>query len=132
LVRRHTLVATSGKLAWTGRVISVLIGLLFLFSAFMKVKGGSEVTEGMRQLGLVDSMLVPLAILEAACVVFYLIPPTAVVGAILLTGYIGGTICTHWRVGDSFYIQILLGILVWFAIYIRESRLKALIPLRKS
>jgi DoxX-like protein len=75
---------------------------------------------------------VPLAILEAACVVIYLIPPTAVVGAILLTGYIGGTICTHWRVGDSFYIQILLGILVWFAIYIRESRLKALIPLRKS
>jgi hypothetical protein len=125
-------VATSGKLAWTGRVISVLIGLLFLFSAFMKVKGGSEVTEGMRQLGLADSMLVPLAILEAACVVIYLIPPTAVVGAILLTGYIGGTICTHWRVGDSFYIQILLGILVWFAIYIRESRLKALIPLRKS
>lgn len=124
--------ATSGKLAWTGRVISVLIGLLFLFSAFMKVKGGSEVTEGMRQLGLADSMLVPLAILEAACVVIYLIPPTAVVGAILLTGYIGGTICTHWRVGDSFYIQILLGILVWFAIYIRESRLKALIPLRKS
>ena len=123
---------TSGKMAWTGRVISVLIGLLFLFSAFMNIKGGSEVTEGMRQLGLADSMLVPLAILEAACVVIYLIPPTAVVGAILLTGYIGGTICTHWRVGDSFYIQILLGILVWFAIYIRESRLKALIPLRKS
>ena len=123
--------ATSGKVVWTGRVISVLIALLFLFSAFMKIKGGPEVTEGIRHLGLPDSMLVPLAILEASCAVIYLIPPTAVVGAILLTGFIGGAMCTHWRVGDPFYIHILLGILVWLALYIRETRLKALIPLRK-
>lgn len=117
---------------WTGRVISALIGLVFLFSAFMKIRGGSEIAEGIRQLGLPESMLVPLSILEAACAVIYLIPPTAVVGAILLTGYIGGAMCTHWRVGDPFYIHILLGLLVWFALYIREGRLKALIPLRKS
>lgn len=124
--------ATSGKIVWIGRVISALIGLLFLFSASMKIKGGPELSEGMRHLGLPESMLVPLAILEIACAVIYLIPPTAVLGAILLTGFIGGAMCTHWRVGDPFYLHILIGILVWLALYLREDRLKVLIPLRKS
>lgn len=123
---------TSGKMVWTGRAISTLIALLFLFSAFMKIKGGPDVAEGLRHLGLPDSMLVPLAILEASCVVIYLIPPTAVLGAILLTGFIGGAICTHWRVGDPFYLHILLGILVWLALYLRESRLRTVLPLRRS
>jgi hypothetical protein len=125
-------VATSGKIAWAGRVLSALISIVFLVSAFMKIKGGPDVTEGIRHLGLPESMLVPLAIVEASCAVIYLIPATAVVGAILLTGYIGGAMCTHWRVGDPFVLQIVLGILVWLALYVRESRLKALIPLRKS
>lgn len=60
----------------------------------------------------------------------YLIPQTAVLGAILLAGYIGGTILTHWRVGDPFFVNIALGIVVWLGLYLRESRLKALIPLR--
>lgn len=124
--------ATSGKIAWAGRVLSALISIVFLVSALMKIKGGPEVTEGIRHLGLPESMLVPLAIVEASCAVIYLIPPTAVVGAILLTGYIGGAMCTHWRVGDPFVLHIGLGILVWLALYVRESRLKALIPLRKS
>ena len=124
--------ATSGTIVWAGRVVTALIGLVFLFSAFMKIKGGPELAEGIRHLGLPESMLVPLAILEASCVVIYLIPPTAVLGAILLTGYIGGAICTHWRVGDPFYLHILLGILVWLALYVRESRLWAVLPLRRS
>ena len=124
--------ATSGKIVWAGRVVSGLIGLLFLVSAFMKIKGGPELTEGMQHLGLPDSMLLPLAIIEAACAVIYLIPATAVTGAILLTGFIGGAMCTHWRVGDPFYLHIGLGIMVWLALYVRESRLKNLIPLRKS
>jgi hypothetical protein len=65
-------------------------------------------------------------------VVIYLIPSTAALGAILLTGYIGGALCTHWRVGDPFYLHILIGILVWLALYIRESRLRAVIPFRTS
>jgi hypothetical protein len=54
-----------------------------------------------------------------------------VLGAILLAGYLGGAICTHWRVGDPFVVQIVLGLLVWLGIYLREDRLKALIPLRR-
>jgi len=123
--------AATGKVVWVGWVISVLASLLFAFSAVLKLKGGPELAQGMAHLGLPDSMVIPLAILEISCVVIYLIPVTSVLGAILLAGYIGGAICTHWRSGDPFYIQILLGLCVWVGIYLREDRLKALIPLRR-
>ena len=122
----------SGKIVWTGRVITGLVSLLFLFSAAMKFMGGAEVKEGMTHLGLPESMIIPLGILEAACPVIYLIPATSVLGASLLAGYIGGAICTHWRVGDPFVGQIAIALVIWLAIYLREPRLKALIPLRKS
>ena len=122
--------AASGKIVWVGRGISVLVSLVFLISAFMKLKGGAEVMQGMAHLGLPESLILPLAILEVSCVVIYLIPATSILGAILLTGYIGGAICTHVRVGDPFFIQIALGIVVWLGLYLRENRLKALIPLR--
>lgn len=124
--------AASRKALWTGLVISILVSLLFLFSAALKLKGGPEIAKGMAHLGLPESMLLPLAILEISCVVVYLIPVTSVVGAILLTGYVGGTICTAWRVGDPVFLQIVLGILVWLGLYLREDRLKALVPLRRT
>jgi len=117
---------------WTGRVISVLVSLLFVFSGTMKLKGGPELSQGMAHLQLAESMVLPLAILELTCVAIYLIPPTAVVGAILLTGYIGGAMLTHWRVGDVFFLHVVIGILVWLGLYLREPRLEALIPLRKA
>ena len=123
---------TGTKIVWVGRVISVLVSLLFLLSAFFKLKDGPEILKSFTHLGIPQSMMVPLAILEISCVVIYLIPATSVIGAILLTGYVGGTICTAWRVGDPVYLQILLGLLIWLGIYLRESRLKALIPLRTS
>jgi hypothetical protein len=97
----------------------------------MKLVGGPEVTQGMAQLGLPASMMLPLGILEIACTVVYLVPATSVTGAILLAGYMGGAICTHWRVGDPVFTQIAVAILVWVGIYLREPRLKALIPLRR-
>jgi hypothetical protein len=112
-------------------VISILVSLPFLLSAFLKLKDGPEVTKGIAHLGIPESMVVPLAILELTCVVAYLIPATSVLGAILLTGYIGGAMCTCWRVGDPFFLHIVLGILVWLGLYLRENRLKELIPLRK-
>ena len=123
--------ATSGKVVWVGWALSVLAALLFLFSAFMKFKGGPELDQGMAHLGLPTSMVLPLGILELTCVVIYLIPPTSVLGAILLAGYVGGTIVTCWRVGDPFIVNIVLGLVVWFGIYLREPRLKELIPLRR-
>jgi hypothetical protein len=124
------LAAKVGKVVWIGRVLSALASALFLFSAFMKLKGGEELTQGMEHLGLPESMVKPLAVLELSCVALYLIPPTAVLGAILLAGYLGGAICTHWRVGDPFYTQIALGVVLWFGLWLREPRLKVLLPLR--
>jgi len=120
----------AGSIVWVGRGISILVSLVFALSAAMKLKGGAEVMQGMAHLGLPESLTMPLAILEISCVVIYLIPATSVLGAILLTGYMGGAICTHLRVGDLFVLQIALGILVWLALYLRESRLRGLIPWR--
>jgi DoxX-like family len=119
-----------GKKAWIGASISVLASLVFLFSATMKVIGGPELDQGFAHLGLPPSMLLPLTILELTCVTLYLIPATSVLGAVLLTGYLGGAICTHWRVGDPVYVHIVLGLLIWLGLYLREPRLKDLLPLR--
>ena len=124
--------SASGKIVWVGRVISILVSLLFAMSALMKLKGGPEVIQGMAHLGLPESLIVPLAILDILCVVIYAIPATSVLGAILLTGYIGGAICTHLRVGDPFFMQIAIGIFIWLGLYLRENRLKELIPLRRN
>ncbi len=120
-----------GKKVWAGGVISVLASLVFLFSASLKLMGPPALAKGFEHLGLPMSMRLPLAILELSCVVIYLIPPTSVLGAVLLTGYLGGAICTHWRVGDPFYVQIALGLVIWLGIYLREDRLKDLLPLRR-
>src|SRR5688572_12244714 len=109
-----------------------MVSLVFLLSAAMKLKGGPELAQGMAHLGLPDSMHVPLAILEITCAVIYLIPATSILGAILLAGYLGGAICTHWRVGDPVFVQPVLGILLWFALWLREPRLKELIPIWRS
>ncbi|HQR37993.1 MAG TPA: DoxX family protein [Blastocatellia bacterium] len=122
---------SSGKIVWVGRVISVLAPLLFIFSAFIKLTGGPELEQGMEHLGFPISLTKPLAILELSCVAIYLIPRTAVLGAVLLTGYLGGAICTHLRVGDPFWVQILLGLFIWLGIYLREDRLRDVLPLRR-
>jgi hypothetical protein len=124
-------VAAGNKIVWVGWILTILASLLFLFSAFLKFKGGPDMDQPFTHLGLPTSMMLPLGILELACVVIYLIPATAVLGAILLAGYVGGTIVTCWRVGDPFIINIALGLVVWLGIYLREPRLKELIPLRR-
>jgi hypothetical protein len=117
---------------WTGWLIAVLAALLFTFSAVMKVKGGPDVEQGFAHLGLPLTMMLPLAVLELTCLVVYLVPPTAVLGAVLMTGYLGGAICSHWRVGDPFVVHIVLGLALWLSVYLREPRLRALLPVRRG
>lgn len=120
---------TTSKSVWAGRVISTLIALLFGMSGFMKLRGGPELAQGLAHMGVPEAVVLPLALLEITCVVIYLVPPTAVLGAILLTGYIGGAIWTHWRVGDAFVVQTVLGVCVWLGLWLRDARLRQLIPL---
>jgi hypothetical protein len=89
-----------------------------------------EVAQGMSHMGLPESLILPLGVLELLCVVAYLVPRTSVLGAILLAGYMGGAILTHLRVGEAVYLQIAIGILAWLGLWLREPRLRALLPLR--
>jgi hypothetical protein len=104
---------------------------MLLMSGVMKLLGGPQLEQGFAHLGLPLTMRVPLGLLELACVVVYLVPRTAVMGAVLLAGYMGGAICTHWRVGDPFAVQVAIAIVVWLALWLREPRLEALLPLRR-
>jgi hypothetical protein len=121
----------AGARVWGGRVMSWLAVAPFVLSSVMKFMAPPQLAEGFGHLGLPMSMRVPLAILEIACVVIDLVHATAVLGAILLTGFIGGAICTHWRVGDLFIVHIVIGLFVWGGLWLRESRLRDLIPLRR-
>ena len=115
------------KAIWVGRALSLVVSLLFAFSGVMKLVKPPSVLKGMEHLGLPQSIVVPLGVIELLCVVAYLLPRTAILGAILFTGFIGGTIVTHWRVGEPVYIQILCGIVVWLGLYLRRPRLRELV-----
>lgn len=120
----------SKKVVWTGRVVSGLVSLAFAMSAAMKLKGGAGPAQMFGHLGIPESLIVPIALLELSSVVIYLIPRTSVLGAILLAGFMGGAIMAHLRIGEPPVVQALFGILVWLGLYLREERLKALLPLR--
>ena len=118
---------------WGGRIASALPVLMLLFSASGKFMQPPPVMEGFVRLGYAESLALGLGILELACTAVYLIPRTSVLGAILLTGYLGGATATHVRIGDPvsmFIIPVILGVLVWGGLYLRDPRLRALIPLR--
>ena len=120
-----------GKAAlWCGRILSGLVGAMMLMSAVMKLTGSPELTTGMAHLGLPLDKLTTLAALELASVILYLIPNTAVLGAILLTGYLGGAVFAHLRVGDSVLTAVLIGVFAWLALFLRDPRLRQLLPLR--
>ena len=119
----------SKPILWTGRILGTLPALMLLFSAAMKLAGPPDLAKGFATLGIPVSHALGLGILELLCAVIYLIPRTAVLGAILLTGYLGGAIQTHIRVGDPVYTHIVLGVAIWGGLYLRDQRLRALIPL---
>jgi hypothetical protein len=105
---------------------------MLLFSAAMKFVKPASVVEGFAHLGYPERLALGLGILELACTVIYVIPRTAVLGAILLTGYLGGAIATHLRIGEPFFMPIILGVLVWGGLFLRDPRVRALIPLRRN
>jgi uncharacterized membrane protein YphA (DoxX/SURF4 family) len=121
----------SKKALWTGYVMSILPVLLLLMSAVMKFAKPEPVVEGFAHLGYPESLALALGIVELGCTILYLIPQTAVLGAILLTAYLGGATATHVRVEEAFFMPIVLGIFVWGGLFLRDRRIRALIPFRK-
>ncbi len=121
----------SKKKLWAGRIISALPVLLLLLSGVMKLMKPAPVVQGFAQFGYPESLILKIGILEIFCTLVYMIPRTSVLGAILMTGYLGGATATNVRVGDpSSFIAVLVGVLVWAGLYLRDDRLRALIPLR--
>lgn len=114
-----------------GWVLSVLPAGLLLFSGVGKLVGGESLDKGFEHLGWPVHLALALAIVEIGCTVVYLVPRTAVLGAILLTGYMGGAMATHVRIGEDFYMQFLVGVVLWLGIFLRDARLWALIPVRR-
>jgi TRAP-type C4-dicarboxylate transport system permease small subunit len=123
----------SKPILWTARVMSALPVLLILLGSVMKLMKHPSVLEGFARAGLPERLIVPVGLIELVCVVVYLIPRTSVLGAILMTGLLGGATITTLRVGDPTYpMPVILGMLAWGGLYLRDVRLRALIPLRKE
>ncbi len=119
-------------MTWTGRVLSAIPVLMLTMSAVMKLVQAKPVVEGFPAFGYALNLLVPIGVVELLCVIVYVIPQTAVLGAILMAAYLGGATATHVRVGQAAFIApVLLGIVAWLGIWLREPRLRALTPLRK-
>jgi DoxX-like family len=126
-------VTVSKAALWTGRVMSALPVLLVLFGSVVKLMKTPSVIEGFAHAGLPASLIVPVGIIELICVVVYVIPQTAVLGAILMTGLLGGATITGLRIGDpSVPLPLILGMLAWGGLYLRDTRLRALIPIRRA
>ncbi len=117
---------------WAGRILSALPALMLLMSASMKFARPPMVMEQfVGKFGYSESLLLTLGVLELSCAVLYVIPRTAVLGAVLLTGYLGGAIATHVRIGDPGFVSPLaLGVFIWAGVWLRDHRLRALLPLR--
>ena len=126
---------TSKSTIWIGRIVSGLPALFLLVDGAMKLVKPAVVVEATTKLGYSESLILPIGIILIACTLLYLIPTTSVLGAILLTAYLGGAVATHVRAnGDIFPIvfPIIFGALIWLGLYLNDTRLRALIPLRSS
>lgn len=130
LVKHDTPV--SPKRLWAGRIISALAALLLLFSGAMKLLEVPAVVVGMAHYGYPQHLILYIGMLEVGCTIVYLIPRTTILGAVLMTAYLGGATATNVRVGDpSFIAPVLDGVFVWAGVYLRDERLSALIPVRR-
>jgi DoxX-like family len=124
----------SNAALWTSRVLTALITLFLGWDASMKVLRVPLAVEGTVTLGYPAAVLLPLGVIQLAALALYLIPRTAILGAIIWTGYLGGAVATHVRITDPLFshslFPVYLGIAIWLSLWLREPRLRALIPFR--
>ena len=124
--------AVSKTTLWIGRVMSALPVLLVLFGSVMKLMKTASVVEGFVRAGVPERLIIPVGVIELVCVIVYVIPQTAVLGAILMTGLLGGATITNLRIADPTYpMPVVLGMLAWGGLFLRDTRLRELIPIRK-
>ncbi len=134
----ETTMRSAGGLLWTGRILSILAILFLTMDGVMKLAGVPVVGDAMKQLGWPadPGTLRMLAVLLLGSTLLYAIPRTSVLGAILLTGYLGGTVATHVRVGNPLLSHVLfgvyIGVMVWAGLWLRNPSLRAVLPIRSN
>lgn len=126
-------VPPSKTMLWVGRIISGLMIVFMLFDAGVKILKLPAAVEGTVRLGYPVSTIQPVGVIALVCVLLYAIPRTSILGAILLTGYLGGATATQVRVQDAWFVfPAVLGALIWAGLYFRDERLRSLIPLNRQ
>lgn len=125
----------TNKRSWAGIILSVLPILFLTMDAVLKFVKPEEVVKGTTELGYSETVILPLGVVLLVSVVLYAIPQTAIFGAVMLTAYLGGAVATHVRIGNPLFSHVLfpvyLGIVIWLGLYLRDTRLRVLIPIRK-
>ena len=127
---QHETPGISKKRLWTGRVLSGLAGLFFLFDGGMKLVKPPAVVQATVQLGYPESAIIGIGLALLACTILYLIPRTAILGAALLTGYLGGAVATYVRVSGPLFnilFPVIFGCIVWGGLYLRDKRLRSVL-----
>jgi hypothetical protein len=120
---------STGRL-WIGRVISALAALFLLLDGVMKLFKPAPVVSATLRLGYPESVIVGLGVVLLACTILYIVPATRVLGAILLTGYLGGAVATHVRAGSGLFemtFPVMIGALLWLGLVLRDQRVRALL-----
>jgi hypothetical protein len=119
---------------WSGRALSAFAVLFLLFDVTLHLLRPPFVIEGTKQVGFPVNAILTLGIIELVCLILYVFPRTAVLGAILWTGYLGGAVATHVRAGDPLFSHILfptyVALFLWGGLWLRDQRLRALVPVR--
>jgi len=127
-------VPVSKKGLWAGRIMSGLGAAFLLMDGVMKLFKPAVVRDTFSKLGYPESEIIGIGVLLLVCTALYLTPRTSILGAILLTGYLGGAVATHVRVGNPLFSHALfptyIAALLWVGLYLREVRLRALVPLK--
>lgn len=124
---------TSRGMRWTGRSISALPVLMLVGFGLNACFHPAMMKLQTQHLGFPDGSVPVILALEIGSAVLYAIPPTSVLGAILLTGYLGGAVASHVRVQEGqFVVAVVVGVLVWLGLFLRDARVRALLPLRRS
>jgi hypothetical protein len=132
MTRESSRRSTPKAMLWAGRVVSAIPVLMMgVLGLVLFITKPAMITESMTKYGYPASAAKPVFIIEMICVVLYVIPRTAVLGAILLTGYLGGAVATHVRASEPFWFPVLIGVLVWLGLYLRDARIRAIVPLRR-
>jgi hypothetical protein len=126
-------VLPSKKMLWAGRIVSALPILALVMSGVMKLSHAPQIVGLLSgHLGFAESAIAGIGLIELFCIALYAIPATSVLGAVLVSAYLGGAVASHVRVGDAYIVPILLAVLAWLGLALRDARIRKLLPLRAA